>query len=621
MSFVIVVPESVTDAATSLENIGATIRSVHAAAATPTTAIAAAAGDEVSAAIARLFAEQGAAYQALSAQAAAFHTQLVEIIKASARAYAAAEAANATPLQTLEQEVLTLINTPTNTLLGRPLIGDGTGGITNAAGVGSAGGAGGILWGNGGRGGASTADRVQGGAGGPAGLIGTGGTGGMGGLAAAGGAGGTGGLLWGNGGTGGLGGWTGVGGVGGNALLFGSGGTGGQGGTFLVNAAGFTVAGGSGGRGGTGGLFWGNGGAGGIGGPYGIGGLGGGAQWFGDGGTGGMGGAFADGGLGGDGGKLIGNGGAGGTGGVISGVGGPGGVSGQLLGHAGATGANGGPAAVQLAMHETRPTLQVSVGGAPFVQATVDTGSNALFFAPRDVDLQALGAPTRTGLTYHFGSPGDETVVTYNEYTAAVNFGNGIMTQPTKIGVITSEIHNGQASEPETLIGVGANANNPQFTVTAVQQLPGQLNRGILVNQPEHYFQFGDNPLPEIARIPGSPITSVLQVQVNNTTLQPVTVAFVDTGGVGGTIPLDLLPPDLQHFPVGASLPAGTRLYVAVANSVLYEQITVGGPNAVLVTVPGGAFNTGNYPYTLMPIYHSFSPAGEGMVVFNSRPA
>lgn len=629
MSFVIVAPEAVADAVTSLENLDGTIRSARAAAAVPTTTIAAAAADEVSAAIATLFAQHGAAFQALSGQGAAFHTQLVRTLEASARAYAAAEAADVTLLQVFEEllqaiedDVAALINAPTNILLARPLIGDGADGTTSAAGVGSAGGAGGILWGNGGRGGASVTDGVPGGAGGPAGLIGNGGAGGMGGLAAAGGAGGTGGLLWGHGGTGGLGGWTGIGGAGGNAVLFGDGGTGGQGGTFMVNA-GVTIAGGTGGTGGTGGLLWGNGGAGGIGGPYATGGRGGSALWFGDGGTGGMGGAFANGGFGGDGGHLIGNGGAGGTGGVVSGIGGFGGSGGQWLGHSGATGADGGAAAVQLTMHGTRPTVQVSVDGAPFVRATVDTGSNALFFAPQDVDLAALGTPIQTGLIYNFGSPGDETVVTYNEYRAAVNFGNGIMTQPTTIGVITSEVHNGIPVAPETLIGVGANAGNPAFAVTAVQQLPGVLAQGILVNQPQHYFQFGDNPLTEFTRVTGSPFTAELRVQVNDTGFPPSMVGAVDTGGVNGTIPLNLLPPDLQHIPVGGTLPAGTKIVVTVGDTVLYEQITLGGSNATMVTAPlasGGIFNTGNYPYTLMPIYHSFSPAGVGTIVFDLLP-
>ena len=53
-------------------------------------------------------------------------------------------------------------------------------------------------------------------------------------------------------------------------------------------------------------------------------------------------------------------------------------------------------------------------------------------------------------------------------------------------------------------------------------------------------------------------------------------VWFLDTGGVYGLIPLNLLPPDLQHLPVGGLLPAGTRIYVAAGNSVLYEQITLG---------------------------------------------
>lgn len=623
MSFVTVAPASVADAATSLRNLGATIRSAHAAAAAPTTTIAAAAADEVSAAIAALFAQQGTAYQALSTQAAAFHGQLVEALNAGVRAYAAAEAANAAPLQTLQDEVLALINAPTNTLLGRPLIGDGADGITTAAGIGMSGGAGGILWGNGGSGGASVADGVAGGAGGPAGLIGSGGTGGMGGLGAAGGTGGTGGLLWGNGGTGGLGGWTGVGGSGGNALFFGDGGAGGQGGTFMYNAVGTILPGGTGGTGGIGGLLWGNGGAGGTGGPYGVGGTGGSAQWLGDGGTGGMGGAFANGGLGGNGGQLIGSGGDGGTGGVISGLGGSGGAGGQLLGQTGATGANGGPAAVQLTMHGTRPTLQVSVDGGPFVQATVDTGSNALLFAPQDVDLAALGVPVQTGLTYNFGSPGDSTVVTYNVYKAALNFGNGIMTQPTTVGVITSEVYNGTPVRPETLIGVGANVNDPVFNTVAVQQLPGLLANGILVNQPGHYFQFGNNPFPEVAHVTGSPFTNGLRIMVNNTVVQPVSVSVVDTGGVNGAIPSNLLPADLQNIPPGQSLPAGTKITVLVGNTVIYSQTTLGGINATRATVPtgvGGFFNTGNYPYTLMPIYHSYQPAGIGTVVFDSLP-
>ena len=86
---------------------------------------------------------------------------------------AAAEAANASPLQLVEQ----LINAPSQALLGRPLIGDGA----NGTAANPNGGAGGLLWGNGGNGYSQPTAGFVGGAGGAAGLIGNGGSGGTGG--------------------------------------------------------------------------------------------------------------------------------------------------------------------------------------------------------------------------------------------------------------------------------------------------------------------------------------------------------------------------------------------------------------------------------------------------------
>jgi PE family len=145
MSFVIV-PATVTSAASDLASLGLTIDTATSAAARPRTGIAAAAGDEVSAQIAALFGTYAHDYQALSAEASAFHAQFVQALNSGAGMYAGAEAANASPLQTLEQDILNVINAPTNVLLGRPLIGPGASG---APGSGTAGGAGGILWGRG----------------------------------------------------------------------------------------------------------------------------------------------------------------------------------------------------------------------------------------------------------------------------------------------------------------------------------------------------------------------------------------------------------------------------------------------------------------------------------------
>ncbi|MCV7075724.1 PE family protein, partial [Mycobacterium szulgai] len=149
---------------------------VQASAAAPLTGLAAAAGDEVSAAIAGLFGAYGRQYQALSVQAARYHDQFVRTLNGSAMAYAGAEAANASPLQLLEQQMLGVINAPTQAVLGRPLIGNGA----NGTAANPNGGAGGLLYGNGGNGYNQTAAGMAGGAGGAAGLIGNGGLGGVG---------------------------------------------------------------------------------------------------------------------------------------------------------------------------------------------------------------------------------------------------------------------------------------------------------------------------------------------------------------------------------------------------------------------------------------------------------
>lgn len=182
MSFLVVVPEFLTSAAADVENIGSTLRAANAAAAASTTALAAAGADEVSAAVAALFARFGQEYQAVSAQASAFHQQFVQTLNSASGSYAAAEATIASQLQTAQHDLLGAVNAPTETLLGRPLIGDGAPGTATSPN----GGAGGLLYGNGGNGYSATASGVGGGAGGLGDGVGvdrgTGGAGGRGGL-------------------------------------------------------------------------------------------------------------------------------------------------------------------------------------------------------------------------------------------------------------------------------------------------------------------------------------------------------------------------------------------------------------------------------------------------------
>ena len=125
MSYLSVAPDALISATSDLAGIGSTIQTANAAAAAQTTNLVAAAQDEVSTAIAALFGTHAQEFQALSSQAQAFHGQFMRALSGGASAYASAEAASASPLQTFEQDVLGAINAPTEALLGRPLIGNG----------------------------------------------------------------------------------------------------------------------------------------------------------------------------------------------------------------------------------------------------------------------------------------------------------------------------------------------------------------------------------------------------------------------------------------------------------------------------------------------------------------
>ena len=94
-SFVNVVPEELASASEQLSGIGSSIRSATSAAAPSTTSVVAAAEDEISAAISKLFGGYGQEFQALSAQAGLFHSSFLQTLTSGGNLYSAAEAANA----------------------------------------------------------------------------------------------------------------------------------------------------------------------------------------------------------------------------------------------------------------------------------------------------------------------------------------------------------------------------------------------------------------------------------------------------------------------------------------------------------------------------------------------
>lgn len=476
MSFVVAAPEMMAQAATRLAVVGSAVDAAHAVATAPTTRILAAAADEVSAAIATVFSQQASEYQTLSAHAAAFCTQHVQNLHAAASSYAGTEAAD------VQQLLLGLINAPTSTLLGRPLIGNGANGMTNAQGMGTPGAAGGILYGNGGNGGNSTAIGVAGGHGGSAGLFGNGGNGGTGGPNAPGGAGGSGGLLGGASG--------------------------------VTGAAGPTVA-----------------------------------------------------------------------------------------------------TTVPLGYQSSRLLADVSIGGGPTVQVIVDTGSMGLIVPPQDVNAQTLGAVTgSSSVTY--GEPGNYLTEDYNTYTAPISFGNGFVTAPTTVAVVTSEISNGvtySASQAPAILGIGVNAGGPLST-SPLTALPGNLGQGVLLNEPSAVMQFGPNPLPSYASVTGAPVAT-LDVQINSGNLQQTDYAFIDSGGVYGALPTALNPPtDSSGY-----VQSGTLVSVYnTSRTLLYSTTTTSQQMSVVSSSAGGDFNSGVTPFLDDPIYLSYSPGGYGTMYFDS---
>lgn len=132
MSFVVTAPPVLASAASDLGGIASMISEANAMAAVRTTALAPAAADEVSAAIAALFSSYARDYQTLSVQVTAFHVQFAQTLTNAGQLYAVVDVGNGVLLKT-EQQVLGVINAPTQTLVGRPLIGDGTHGAPGAA--------------------------------------------------------------------------------------------------------------------------------------------------------------------------------------------------------------------------------------------------------------------------------------------------------------------------------------------------------------------------------------------------------------------------------------------------------------------------------------------------------
>jgi PPE-repeat protein len=128
MSFLTTIPEELLAAAAQLEGIGSSLTAQNAGAAAPTTAIAPAAADPVSALQAGIFSSYGTLYQQLAAEAQSIQQQFVQTLGLSSGTYTAAEAANASaassPFNSIATgltNIATFLGGPSNSIGGNPL--------------------------------------------------------------------------------------------------------------------------------------------------------------------------------------------------------------------------------------------------------------------------------------------------------------------------------------------------------------------------------------------------------------------------------------------------------------------------------------------------------------------
>jgi hypothetical protein len=360
---------------------------------------------------------------------------------------------------------------------------------------------------------------------------------------------------------------------------------------------------------------------------------------LGTGGAGGLGGELAAGGAGGHGGVLGGTGGVGGAGGVL-GAGGAGGRGG-VLGRQGATGAAGGSPTVALSYTSSNnyTTVGMSIGGGPVVQVEVDTGSSPLIIPITQVNADNIGSPTgKTGMIEY----GDWGKFYYSVYNTSVDFGNGIITAPTDIGVVTKveELIDGtwkdipQSDWSDSKYAISADMGvcwgYSDGLASVVHALPTGLNEGLLINQPTAELTFGANPLTPVTSALGW-YDATLDVQISyggtSTPIQQiVNNVTIDSGGLGGNIPRDVLPSTLSSYDVGDDLPVGTTIsvYTSDGQTLLYTMTVTDADynagNTPSISTKSDGMNTGIHPFLQGPLYFSYSPDDVGTTTFDYAP-
>lgn len=293
------------------------------------------------------------------------------------------------------------------------------------------------------------------------------------------------------------------------------------------------------------------------------------------------------------------------------------------------------------------PVVYVSINGGPMVPVLVDTGSNGLVISSDKIGAAGLGNAVDTGIGAYSGG----LTYNYSTYNTTIDFGNGIITAPTGVNVVTSatqattDSNGNPTTVPTTLaqylagngvvgvLGIGSNAVGPD-TFSPTTALLGDLNDGVFINESAHELQFGPNPGTPKYTVSGSP-NVVGSVSINGGPRTPINL-LIDSGGVTGTIPdtyagnntVSYYYTDSSHQYVTTTansdpaydlLANGTQVTVYDNLGTPLYSYTINDANAPFVTsdaTNAHLMNSGAQPFLTNPMYISYTVPG-GATIFN----
>ncbi len=287
------------------------------------------------------------------------------------------------------------------------------------------------------------------------------------------------------------------------------------------------------------------------------------------------------------------------------------------------------PITMGLYKNPTQAFVNISVNGGESIPVLLDTGSQGLIFDPDYIGSGKLGPIDNSACQKNNGDHCVASYVSasgfaYDVYTTTVAFGDGIVTAPTYVGILTPDPENLANWRSNVgfagILGVGPNAGGPTTgpdgSVTSA--LPGELYRGMLLNETGRYLNFGPNTRPARAKLGGLPV-SELVVKFDDGDLIPVKEAIFDTGGSFGFFSADLVP---EAWKDKTTIPVGTNIsvYAPDGKTLLYSYTTT-EENKPVIEADLGYFNTGYQPFQSGSLYLDLrwnsEHAKAGSVAFN----